>query len=397
MVSAAVIPKAVAVLLQMLVCLLAVLLAVDAKKCKKRGHPLARGPRYGPSSAHPLASVNPRYNAGSVLPPTTAGAGLVGVSQPVISTLQGSQQQPASYSIPPQTFAPLHSLGQPASNQQGPENQQVLDQPAFNQQVLDQHPLQPIQQTQLQPVQAIQPQQVIVATPQQIEPPIVVQRQKEPVIVVQREMQPEPQLVPIQVQDEIITIPAQNPQVYPESSPQPAGYQLQNSIALLKRINPTFPMPHSYNWDNDCLILHNTYRSAVGMRPLTYSGALQTAAQKWADNLAARDAFEHSQGNTGENLYMLSTTGTNLDTSCTTPVRKWFEEFPLYKGEPIASNFQQFELYGHFTQLIWPSTTSVGCASRRYRVGAADKQVTVCEYSPPGNLKGVEMTYTVRT
>lgn len=42
---------------------------------------------------------------------------------------------------------------------------------------------------------------------------------------------------------------------------------------------------------------------------------------------------------------------------------------------------------GHFTQLMWDSTTSVGCAQ-----AVNGRDVTwVCEYSPPGNVQGMIM------
>ncbi|KAH6559716.1 hypothetical protein BASA62_000110 [Batrachochytrium salamandrivorans] len=86
----------------------------------------------------------------------------------------------------------------------------------------------------------------------------------------------------------------------------------------------------------------------------------------------------HSEQSYGENLYQSN----NGDRSCTKPVMSWFNEWPLYRGEPIGQG--NFHGYGHYTQLVWVTTTHVGCAYGD--VGA--RRNTVCEYDPPGNKQG---------
>ncbi|KAH6560789.1 hypothetical protein BASA60_000512 [Batrachochytrium salamandrivorans] len=86
----------------------------------------------------------------------------------------------------------------------------------------------------------------------------------------------------------------------------------------------------------------------------------------------------HSEQKYGENLYQSN----NGDRSCTKPVKSWFNEWPLYRGEPIGEG--NFHGYGHYTQLVWVTTTHVGCAYGD--VGA--RRNTVCEYDPPGNKQG---------
>jgi hypothetical protein len=40
-----------------------------------------------------------------------------------------------------------------------------------------------------------------------------------------------------------------------------------------------------------------------------------------------------------------------------------------------------------FTQLIWPTTTKVGCA--------ISGDIVACEYDPHGNIMGAPLTFTV--
>jgi hypothetical protein len=47
---------------------------------------------------------------------------------------------------------------------------------------------------------------------------------------------------------------------------------------------------------------------------------------------------------------------------------------------------------GHYTQLVWRGTTSVGCAIQKCTSGSPFSSGTwyfaVCDYSPPGNFVG---------
>jgi hypothetical protein len=152
------------------------------------------------------------------------------------------------------------------------------------------------------------------------------------------------------------------------------------------------------NFQADCLALTNTYRFYVGKNPLKTSQALVDAAQKWADILASRKTFEHSNGQVGpygENLYVSYSSNPNANTGGLEAIQSWFSEFENYNGEPINSNPQNFGKYGHFTQLIWPNTIELGCAFKDYTDGVWSKKVVVCEYFPAGNFVGQVVSYSI--
>ena len=50
---------------------------------------------------------------------------------------------------------------------------------------------------------------------------------------------------------------------------------------------------------------------------------------------------------------------------------------------PAVSRTGQWEDVAHYTQMVWPTTTHVGCA-----IFAADWDYLICRYSPPGNIDG---------
>ena len=70
-----------------------------------------------------------------------------------------------------------------------------------------------------------------------------------------------------------------------------------------------FKMAITKAWYKDFLDAHNRYRSLHQVGAVKYNDKLNRLAQRWADNLAAKDAFQHSDckfDNTrvGENIAM---------------------------------------------------------------------------------------------
>lgn len=132
----------------------------------------------------------------------------------------------------------------------------------------------------------------------------------------------------------------------------------------------------------EVLEFHNQARSEVGTADLEWSIELSQIAQKWANHLAKNGCeMEHSEGlETGENLYWTSH-GTEI-----TPVdavRAWYSEKKDFKNRPISKiNLHKI---GHYSQMVWKTTTHVGMASAKCSKG---ETIVVANYSPPGNYLG---------
>ena len=45
-----------------------------------------------------------------------------------------------------------------------------------------------------------------------------------------------------------------------------------------------------------------------------------------------------------------------------------------------------FYKYGHFTQMVWKTTTEIGCAVGKRK--DIPGYIVVCRYNPPGNVIG---------
>jgi glioma pathogenesis-related protein 2 len=108
-------------------------------------------------------------------------------------------------------------------------------------------------------------------------------------------------------------------------------------------------------------------------------------------NHAPADKRKLENGDTaGENIFVSYTTGTlGPDEVAKQMVADWWAEKANYDYSQPGSKPAQT---GHFTQLAWVSTTTIGCG---YGVGQATINGTVynayygvCRYDPPGNVAG---------
>ena len=128
---------------------------------------------------------------------------------------------------------------------------------------------------------------------------------------------------------------------------------------------------------------HNVARARYGRTPLIWDDGLERDARTWAQHLARTQRFEHAdvQGQ-GENLWM----GTRAAFPLASMVQDWVDEDRYLKSGkfPNVSTTGNWTDVGHATQLLWPSTTHVGCA----KASSAANDYMVCRYSPPGNWTG---------
>jgi pathogenesis-related protein 1 len=148
--------------------------------------------------------------------------------------------------------------------------------------------------------------------------------------------------------------------------------------------------------DNTAIVAaHNTWRAAVGVtEKLTYSPALAVQAQTWADHLKHSNHCQmvHSEadGQYGENLYWASALAWSdgrrelQDVSPEKVVDSWGSEKADY--DYANNRCVSGKKCGHYTQMVWRTTTAVGCA--RAVCEDTHEQVWVCQYQPAGNWVG---------
>jgi uncharacterized protein YkwD len=134
---------------------------------------------------------------------------------------------------------------------------------------------------------------------------------------------------------------------------------------------PPFP-------SREMLSAQNSVRSRVGVPPLVWSDDLAKVARDWADTLLARGRFSHRPNSPyGENLFeILGDAASPREV-----VEAWASEAKDYD---YRSNRCRQGRCGHYTQIVWRNTTSVGCAVAR----GHKTEIWVCTYDPPGNYVG---------
>ncbi len=137
----------------------------------------------------------------------------------------------------------------------------------------------------------------------------------------------------------------------------------------------------------------NRVRAEKGIVPLVWSSALAESAQAWADTSAARGcALAHSGGSHGEVVYYSRKYGSTL--SALTP-RTPQEIIDAFTAESSFYTYKNNsclpgKICGHYTQIMWADSTSVGCAKSICQAQGERKEIWVCHYDPRGNIEGVK-------
>lgn len=129
------------------------------------------------------------------------------------------------------------------------------------------------------------------------------------------------------------------------------------------------------------LYAHNIARETSGVPPLKWDKGLARFADKWAKQRKPDCNMIHSGGPYGENIFWYRQ---RKMWSPEKVVTKWFEErFNYY---PETNTCTSGQMCGHYTQIVWRSTTAVGCA--RVKCNNNRGFLVVCEYDPCGNYEG---------
>ncbi|XP_006456817.1 hypothetical protein AGABI2DRAFT_122706 [Agaricus bisporus var. bisporus H97] len=125
---------------------------------------------------------------------------------------------------------------------------------------------------------------------------------------------------------------------------------------------------------------HNVVRAAHGVKPLRWSPHFANLAEQWADACN----FKHTDGVLSDKPY-----GENI-VAATGP-------FSVHAAmgtfiEDAADFNPHHPHFTHYTQVLWESTTELGCASSVCKdlLGPSTGPATlyVCLYNPPGNVVG---------
>lgn len=139
------------------------------------------------------------------------------------------------------------------------------------------------------------------------------------------------------------------------------------------------------------LAAHNRERALVGAPPLQWDTRLAADAAAYGPVLARLGRLVHSprESRPGERENLAMAWHGTL--SPEQLVGMWSKEKTLLQPGifPNVSRTGQWEDVAHYTQMVWPTTTHVGCA-----IFAAQWDYLICRYSPPGNKDGKSLFIT---
>ncbi|XP_006860679.1 PREDICTED: cysteine-rich secretory protein 3 [Chrysochloris asiatica] len=138
---------------------------------------------------------------------------------------------------------------------------------------------------------------------------------------------------------------------------------------------------------------HNRLRRAVlpsssNMVKMVWDNAAQVNAQAWANACNYQHSDQEKRKTTvtcGENLFMSS-----VPISWEKVIQNWYDErnnFEFGKG-PTYSN----AVVGHYTQVVWATSSSVACGFSYCSNQAKLKYYYVCQYCPAGNYVNTKNT-----
>lgn len=141
---------------------------------------------------------------------------------------------------------------------------------------------------------------------------------------------------------------------------------------------------------------HNLHRSNHSAPPLEWDDNLASIAQEIASSCRYAHNVEAGGGGYGQNIGA-GVQDDKVDTMITNQM--YNDEMMFYPGYGSEPSMDNFESWGHFSQIVWKASAKVGCFTQHCPDGlsgvASDvaPYFTVCNYQPAGrDTKGLQLS-----
>jgi hypothetical protein len=136
--------------------------------------------------------------------------------------------------------------------------------------------------------------------------------------------------------------------------------------------------------------MHNQARASFGSAPVAWSEALVAEARQYAATMARTGIYAHDsspgrRAKMGENMWR----GSRGVFSYEVMIGLMVDEVRDFRPGifPAVSATGEWRDVSHYTQIVWPHTTEIGCAV----AAGANTDYLVCRYAPTGNKDGVAL------
>ncbi|CAM1506277.1 Fc.00g059180.m01.CDS01 [Cosmosporella sp. VM-42] len=143
---------------------------------------------------------------------------------------------------------------------------------------------------------------------------------------------------------------------------------------------------------------HNLHRSNHSAPALEWDTTLAGYAENTANGCVFAHDMDQGDGGYGQNLASWGTSGDmeglQSKAAAMGVTNQWYNDemnnWSFY-GQDNPPSGLDLNSFGHFTQLVWKSSTKIGCATVLCPAGTVlslPSWYTVCNYNPPGNFGG---------
>ena len=152
-------------------------------------------------------------------------------------------------------------------------------------------------------------------------------------------------------------------------------------------VRPAAPSSQAMNlspFAREVLASHNAERGRYGAPALQWNTALEATATAYANQLAATGQRAHA-AREGRGIERENLSQGLLSWNTSQMMANWIAEKQHFTPGTFPNVCAgDWSKCGHYTQMIWPTTTDIGCGTAR---GSGYKWL-VCRYSPGGNKDG---------
>lgn len=193
---------------------------------------------------------------------------------------------------------------------------------------------------------------------------------------------------PVETSQEPVPEPEPEPTTS-EAAPEPAPTTSEPAP------EPTPDEPSGLGEYEDLMLHHhNIHRANHSAPALSWDATLATYASNTAKGCVFEHDMDQGSGGYGQNLASWGSSGDissqQLETGAGAITNQWYNgevnawTFYGSANPPKGANLLE---WGHFTQVVWKSSTKVGCATVQCPAGTVlglPAWYTVCNYNPPG-------------
>jgi len=145
---------------------------------------------------------------------------------------------------------------------------------------------------------------------------------------------------------------------------------------------------------------HNRLRSRVAsgqtnqppasnMLQLQWDPELAKIAQRLADQCKfmhdCPDCRQVKRFSVGQNIYQSFNTRSGLKNDWIPAIDSWFDEIKMFPPTSVKK-YQFSHATGHYSQMLWATTSRIGCGVTAFRSGRFNSRLYVCNYGEGGNV-----------